>query len=95
MENPRPMTPGATLDFEWDFAAKGWLRTGDPITTHVPSPAPEMQVVSSTVVGGKVVAFLKMADGLAEGKETWCDMWISTQAGRTDKRRMRFVATLR
>lgn len=95
LKQPLPMRPGAELPVEWDFAALGWLPSGDTITPTL-TTGPHMAVVNSAVVGGKVVALVRLAAVAPLGTETWVDCYVScTPSGTKDTRRFRFVADLK
>lgn len=74
--------PNARLDYAWDWTS--WLEAGETITAHTvtASGAGAVTVQSSSVIGGKVVAWVT---GGTKGK-AFLTVHITTSAGRQDDR---------
>ena len=74
--------PNARLDYAWDWTS--WLDAGETITAHTvtASGAGGVTVESSTVIDGKVVAWVS---GGTKGK-AFLTVHITTSAGRQDDR---------
>ena len=74
--------PNARLDYAWDWTS--WLDAGETITAHTvtASGAGGVTVESSTVIDGKVVAWVS---GGTKGK-AFLTAHIVTSAGRQDDR---------
>ncbi|MDR5784045.1 hypothetical protein QCE63_32005 [Caballeronia sp. LZ065] len=75
--------PAAVLDFSWDWTA--WLGTDESIVEQEVAPAAGMNVDSSSIGNGIVVAWLS---GGTVGNSYIVACAIKTSAGRIETRRI-------
>lgn len=79
--------PNAVLDYQWDWASKGWLADGETIQTHTVTVA-GVELDTDTATGTAVTAWLS---GGTVGTPASATCRITTSQGRTDDRTIRLV----
>lgn len=85
----RPIRPGATLDWEWDWT--DWMRPGDSISTREIAATDKISAGVPALTGAVVTALLTCASDAPIGSRQRAVCTIQTAAGRTDRRSIRFV----
>lgn len=83
METPILKDPSAVLDYGFDWTAKGWLVTGETISSHTVTVGAGLTKDSDSESSGVVTIWLS---GGTAGEQYLLSCEIITSLGRTDTR---------
>lgn len=92
---PKPINPGATLDFSCDWS--DWLKSGETVASFVITPGPDLIVNSGSASSTTITAWVTLPATVPIGQVLKLVFKVVTNnvPPRTDYRTMHLIATER
>ena len=93
IKQPLPLTPGASVDVEWDWSQ--WVPGNDSIASASITPSDGLAVSSIVVADNQVTAYVSIVDTTTPDGVAFsavCTIITAATPPRTDSRTLQFIS---